>query len=145
MLLGDAPWEKDGNAHLGCPGDALAILAQAMLTQALWVDLCSHLRPSLLYMDFIQFPQWSGNPRPPELRTFSIIPLKIRSFELNQKFLGFFKRSFCEGRELRRPKSNHVHPAFSCFSPFLNPPKKVMKIQGFPSPFKTSSPGTMPK
>ena len=36
---------------------------------------------------------------------------------------GFFRRSFCEGRELRRSKSDHVHPAFSCFFPFLTPQK----------------------
>ena len=36
---------------------------------------------------------------------------------------GFFRRSFCEGRELRRPKSDHVHPAFSCFFPFLTSQK----------------------
>ena len=39
-----------------------------------------HMGPSLLYVEFIQFPQWTGNPRPPGLRTFSIIPLKIRLF-----------------------------------------------------------------
>ena len=34
---------------------------------------------------------------------------------------GFFRRSICTHRELRRPKSNHVHLAFSCFFPFLLP------------------------
>ena len=52
-----------------------------------------HLGPSLLYMEFIQFPQWTGNPRPPGLRTFSIIPLKNLFFDLKtpgnfREFLG---------------------------------------------------------
>ena len=32
---------------------------------------------SLSYVEVIQFPQWIGNPRPPELRTFSQFPLTI--------------------------------------------------------------------
>ncbi len=50
------------------------------------------------------------------------------------KFSGIFRRSFCEGRELRRPKSNHVHPAFSCFFPFLTPPKRSWKSKVSPPP-----------
>ena len=48
-----------------------------------------------------------------------IIPLKNCFFRLNPlDFSGFFRRSFCEGRELWRLKSDHVHSAFSCFFPF---------------------------
>ena len=98
---------------------------------------------------FVRDPQEkSGNPRPPGIRIFLRLPLKVGFVELKTPGIvsGFFWRSFCEGRELQRPKSNHVHPSFSCFfSSIFDPPKKVMKIQGFPSRFKTSSPGTMPR
>ena len=57
------------------------------------ISIGSDLGPSLLYVEFIQFPQWTGNPRPPGLRTFSIIPLTIWFFELKtpgnfREFLG---------------------------------------------------------
>ena len=55
----------------------------------LGANTCEQLRntraemgPSLLYVEFIQFLQWTGNPRPPELRTFLIIPLNKCFFEL---------------------------------------------------------------
>ena len=54
-------------------------------------------------------------------------------------FSGFVWVSFCAGRELQRPKYDHVHPAFSCFFPFVMP-QKVVKIQGFRKPFKTFPP-----
>ena len=50
-----------------------------------------------------------------------------------RKFSGFVRRSFCEGRELRRPKSNHVHPAFSCFFPST---KKSHENPRFPLPLQ---------
>ena len=61
---------------------------------------------------------------------------KIRVFwaENPWQFSGFFRRSFCEGRELRRPKSDHVHPGFSCFFPKMipkwsqNDPKMIPKL-----------------
>ncbi len=47
----------------------------------------------------------------------------------------FFRRSFCAGRELRRPKSDHVHPAFSCFFTFLTPPTSYENPR-FPLPLQ---------
>ena len=68
-----------------------------------------------------------GKTRKNEGRTFSKIPhisAKLWVFwaEHPRKVLGFFRRSFCAGRELRRPKSDHVHPAFSWLFPFLTAP-----------------------
>ena len=41
-----------------------------------------------------------------------------------QIFSGFWGGgSFSTGRERPRPKSDHAHPAFSCFFPFLTPQK----------------------
>ena len=44
----------------------------------------------------------------------------------------------------RNPKLTMSILDFHNFS-YFGPPKKVMKIQAFPSPFKTLSPGTMPR
>ena len=64
--------------------------------------------------------------------------------ENRRKFSGLLRRSFRAGRELRRPKSDHVHPAFSCVFSIVDV-QKVMEIQGFLSPFKSLPPGTMPR
>ena len=59
-----------------------------------------------------------------------------------RKFSGFFRRSFCEGRELRRPKY-HVHPAFYVF-PIFDPPKNSWKSKVSPPPSKPLPLGPCP-
>ena len=97
-------------------------------------------------LEFIEFLQWTRNCRPPRAQTFSTVPLKLGLFKL--KTLGIFQVSL--GDHFARVESSrdqnltmfilHFHVFFHFW-----PPKKVMKIQGFPSPFKTPSPGTMPR
>ena len=70
----------------------------------------------------------------PGIRTVLIIPLNGWVFFSLKPwvFLGFFGRSFCAGRELQRPKSNHVHTAFSCFFLHFPPPQKGHENPRFP-------------
>ena len=105
----------------------------------------SNMGPSLLYGEFIEFPQWTRNPRPPGPRTFLIKPLKIWFFRL--KTPGFF-RDFLGDHFARVESSGNPNLTIfiSISHVFLNCwPPKIMKIQGFAKPFKTPSPGTMPR
>ena len=54
-------------------------------------------------------------------------------------FSGFFRRSFCTYRELRKPKSDHAHPGFVYFFPFLTP-QKSHETPGFPLSLKKPFP-----
>ena len=102
-------------------------------------DRRRHLGPSLLYMEFIQFPQWTGNPRPPELRTFSIIPLKIWFFEVKTPgfvwdFLGdHFARVESSGDQTLTMFILHFHVSFSSIS---DPQQKSSKSRVFENPSK---------
>ena len=82
---------------------------------------------------------------PPGPRTFSIKPQKIRFFRL--KTPGNF-RDFLGDHFARLESSGDWNLTmfildFHVFLHFW--PPKIMKIQGFAKPFKTPSPGTMPR
>ena len=99
------------------------------------------MAPSLLYVEFIQFPQWTGNPRPPGLRTFSIIPLTVCFFELKtpgkiREFLGdHFARVESSGDQNLTMFILHFH-VFSHF----RPPQKGHENPRFPFPLQNLVP-----
>ena len=73
-------------------------------------------------LEFIEFPQWTGNFRPPRARTFLIIPLTIRFFRLKtpgnfRDFLGdHFARVESSGDQNLTMFILHFH-VFSIFDP----------------------------
>ena len=60
-------------------------------------------------------------------RKCSRFPLFFLGCPPSPEFFGIFWEIICPGRELQRPKLNHVHPAFSCFCCIFHPPKKSWK------------------
>ena len=92
-----------------------------------WFQFVNGAQPFVCGIHSISAMDWkSATPRTPIF--FFDNSLKNRVFwaEHPQIFSGIFRRSFCEGRELRRPKSDHVHPGCSCcFS--QNDPKMIPK------------------
>ena len=96
-------------------------------------------------LEFIEFPQWTRNFRPPRARTFSILPLQIGFFRLKTPghFRDFLGDHFTRVESSGNPNLTMFILDFHVFLHFW--PPKIMKIQGFAKPFKTPSPGTMPR
>ena len=96
-------------------------------------------------LEFIEFPQWTRNFRPPRARTFSIIPLKNVFFRLKTpgNFRDFLGDHFARVESSGDQNLTMFILDFHVFLHFW--PPKIMKIQGFAKPFKTPSPGTMPR
>ena len=64
-----------------------------------------------------------------------LLKIKFTRLKTPGFFSGFFRRSFCTYRELQKPKSDHVHPGFSYFFPFLTP-QKSHENPSFPFPLQ---------
>ena len=90
----------------------------------------------------VTFSSYTPHPRSrsqnPGLGSTSRVGSTSRS-ENPRIFSGFFRRSFCTYRELRKPKSDHVHPGFSYFFPFLTP-QKSHENPSFPLPLQNPFP-----